>query len=351
MALAALAGSLALAAPASAAPPAISGSDDDAWNAPPSYVVTGDAVGESWQWNLRGPTPLRGGVSRSSPFEVRPEGLRDGAYVLQVRQDNRRGVRPPTETAERRFVVDTVAPRAPELLGPSSAAEGEPVAVAWAGVEARAVVTWSVVSATPAGAEGTPVQGPVDTTAPSVVLTGLPRGAYEVRATQRDRAGNVGPAARLPLTVTAAPPARTPAPPADPAAPPSVAPAAAPPVALPPTTLRLPARNAARLRPGRAATVAGVRPVLRWTPGARGTTFYNVQLFRVRLAAPGRASSSTASLRKVASAFPRVSRMRAPRLARGACYVWRVWPYRGGRYTPRPLGVSHFCVARAPASR
>ena len=56
-------------------------------------------------------------------------------------------------------------------------------------------------------------------------------------------------------------------------------------------------------------------------------------------------------LRKVRSTFPRVNRLRTPRLARGACYVWRVWPYRGGSFTRRPLGVSHFCVSRTRPAR
>ena len=48
------------------------------------------------------------------------------------------------------------------------------------------------------------------------------------------------------------------------------------------------------------------------------------------------------------SVFPRGNRYRLPpgaRLASGACYIWRVWPYARKRFTPRPLGVSNFCVA------
>jgi hypothetical protein len=29
------------------------------------------------------------------------------------------------------------------------------------------------------------------------------------------------------------------------------------------------------------------------------------------------------------------------------CYVWRIWPYRGSKFTPKPLGISNFCVAKA----
>ena len=66
-----------------------------------------------------------------------------------------------------------------------------------------------------------------------------------------------------------------------------------------------------------------VRPTLRWTAGPKGTRTYNVQVFRV---------VDGAKLRKVLSAFPHKQRFVVPRkkaLARGACYVWRVWPFRG----------------------
>ena len=31
----------------------------------------------------------------------------------------------------------------------------------------------------------------------------------------------------------------------------------------------------------------------------------------------------------------------------GTCYVWRVWPYTGTRFTPKPLGFSNYYVAKA----
>jgi hypothetical protein len=55
-------------------------------------------------------------------------------------------------------------------------------------------------------------------------------------------------------------------------------------------------------------------------------------------------------LRKVHSAFPAGTRYALPRhvvLVPGACYAWRVWPFRGDTYTPVPLGVSDFCVRAA----
>lgn len=187
----------------------------------------------------------------------------------------------------------------------------------------------------------------MDTSTASTVITGLAPGGYEVLVTQRDGAGNVSPVSRLPLVVEPAPAIALAPPPAAPL----VAPSAAPPTALARKALRLPARNPARLRPGRAATVRAVRPLLRWRKGPAGTSFYNVQLFRVRPAPAGTATASAVGLRKIASVFPRTTRVRPRALARGGCYVWRVWPYRAGRYTPSPLGVSHFCVSRVTAPR
>ena len=37
-------------------------------------------------------------------------------------------------------------------------------------------------------------------------------------------------------------------------------------------------------------------------------------------------------------------KVRLAGLRPGRCYVWRVWPYIGRRFTSRPLGVSNFCV-------
>ena len=45
--------------------------------------------------------------------------------------------------------------------------------------------------------------------------------------------------------------------------------------------------------------------------------------------------------------------MRAPKkkLRAGTCYVWRVWPYTGQAFTPKPVGVSNFCTASAKVIR
>jgi len=83
--------------------------------------------------------------------------------------------------------------------------------------------------------------------------------------------------------------------------------------------------------------------VLRWSRGPAGTKLYNIQIFRVVRKRIGKAPV----IRKVHSAFPRSRRYRVPKakMRPGACYVWRVWPYLGTRFTSQPLGISNFCIA------
>ena len=100
-----------------------------------------------------------------------------------------------------------------------------------------------------------------------------------------------------------------------------------------------------RLRPRAGLVVRTRTPLLRWKKGPRGTTLYNVQIFRLARGAGGR----QAAIKKVLSAFPRGLAFRVPArtLKPRNCYVWRVWPWRGTRFTQRSLGVSNFCVASA----
>lgn len=357
----ALAATLACAPAAVAATPTISGANGDVWNTPPTYVVTGGASGAYWFWQSSGG---RQAIVAESPFQVTLRRLKDGPHTLTVVQVNKNpalpgpggpGPDPPqNERAVRTFVVDTKAPKPVVLSGPASITAGETLSVAWTGGEKGAVFTWSVVvpgigndddddddEKDDDEAADVQVQGPVDTTTAAASIAGLPPGGYEVLVTQRDVAGNVSPVAALPVAVTPAATVAV-APPGPPAPP-----AAAPPTALPRTVVKLPARNTTRLRPRRAATLRVLRPVLRWNPGPSGTTLYNLQLFRVRTAS-STAAATAVTLRKVKSAFPRTTRFRTARLARGACYVWRVWPYRAGSFTKAPLGVSNFCISRVP---
>ena len=85
--------------------------------------------------------------------------------------------------------------------------------------------------------------------------------------------------------------------------------------------------------------------MLGWQKGPRGTRLYNVQIFKVVKKRAGKAPT----VKKVYSGFPSKRQMRAPKskMQPGACYVWRVWPYTGTKFTPKPLGISNFCVAKA----
>jgi hypothetical protein len=51
--------------------------------------------------------------------------------------------------------------------------------------------------------------------------------------------------------------------------------------------------------------------------------------------------------------FPGKRRYRMPavKIRAGTCYVWRVWPFVGNRFTGAPLGVSNFCVASSKVLR
>jgi hypothetical protein len=95
-----------------------------------------------------------------------------------------------------------------------------------------------------------------------------------------------------------------------------------------------------RLRPRPGKVVPTRRPVLRWTRGPRGTTLYNVQVFRVT-----RTRTGVTRLKKISSTFPRKRQMRTRTLAPSGWYVWRVWPYMRHHFAPRALGVSNFRVA------
>jgi hypothetical protein len=105
----------------------------------------------------------------------------------------------------------------------------------------------------------------------------------------------------------------------------------------------LPRQNARRLKPKAGKTLFSRTPVLRWSRGPRGTKLFNLQIFRVSI---GR-NAKTPKVQKVLSVLPKGKAYRVPkRLTRPkTCYVWRVWPYTGREFTPKPLGVSNYCIA------
>jgi hypothetical protein len=329
----ALVAALAVAAPAIAAPPVISGADGDQWSTAPTYTVTaGTPVVARARFTWRASSGETGS-SDVVPFTVVLDGepFDEGPGSLTVTQRPRGlGL---IESSTRTFVIDRTPPGVVTLSVPATAAAGTEVPVSWSAGEAGARYTLRVRTT-----GGALVQGPSDTSATSARIVPLEPGSYVVGVVQTDAAGNAGAEAVAALSIPAA---------IVPAFAPPVVPAAATPGPSA-TRLRLPSSNPGRLRPRRASRLTARRPVLRWERGPAGTRLYNVQLFRVfptQLTATG-----GPRLRKVTSRFPRIQRMRAPVLARGACYVWRVWPYGRSGFTEKPLGLSNFCVKARVAS-
>ena len=297
---------------AGAAAPRISGSDGDVWNAgspTPTYTITTDAR-SGMEWRLDGGRWER---ERAAVVVLAFRPISDGQHVLRVR-DDRRGSRDDDDDdddreALRRFRVDTAPPRI-EILEPRRGAvyaHGQSVAVRYSCSGAASCT------------------GPVGDGQP--LPTGVPGPAsFAVRAV--DDAGN---AATAQVDYAVAQP-----PPPPPPRPVQILPlAAAPP---PRAALAGPRVRAAPLMsPSAGGRVTTLRPLLRWRRHARAR-LYNVQLFLLE----------DGAARKVLSAFPSGPRLRVPAatLAFGRRYVWRVWPYVGGRYPRRPIGLSFFDVAR-----
>ena len=105
----------------------------------------------------------------------------------------------------------------------------------------------------------------------------------------------------------------------------------------------LPKQNARRLQPKAGKTLFSRTPVLRWTRGPRGTKLFNLQIFKVAIGKNAR----TPKVTKILSVFPKATAYRVPKSKTRpkTCYVWRVWPYTGREFTPKPLGVSNYCIA------
>ena len=222
------------------------------------------------------------------------------------------------ESAEalRTFVVDTTPPAAPLILTrPTFPSVGDAV-FTWTS-EPGAYSRWSVVDRS-----GNAVVSPTDTPVTSATLPSLAEDAYTFGVQQIDAAGNVSPATVEPFTVIA----------------PLVAPAPSNGI----VTL-LPKQNARRLQPKAGKTLFSRTPVLRWTRGPRGTKLFNLQIFKVAIGKNAR----TPKVTKILSVFPKATAYRVPKSKTRpkTCYVWRVWPYTGRAFTPKPLGVSNYCIA------
>ncbi len=284
----------------------------------PTFTWTGTE--ETFLWELTIPgrqNPVRSGGGPAT--ETTLNSLADGDYTFTVSQVTEFGQK--SEAANRSFKVDTTPPAAPAItVRPPFPASGT-ITFGW-NQEPGAFSRWQVI-----GAGGAILIGPTDTPLNSVSIVNLADGAYSFQVLQVDPAGNASATTSEPFTVT------TP-----------LAPGQTGPPRVEPEFL-LPTQNAFRLRPKAGKTLPTRRPVLGWRKGPRGTKLYNVQIFKVVRKRAGAAPT----VKKVYSAFPTTRQMRAPRskMLPGTCYVWRVWPYTGTRFTPKPLGISNFCVAKA----
>ena len=281
----------------------------------PSFNWSGNQPSFNWSVIPSGANnPVQQGSGMSS--QVTLGTLAPGDYTFRVVQVSAAGV----ESAETTypFTLDTTPPAPPVIdTRPINGSKDITPAFSWRG-EVHATYTWRVI-----GAGGSVVRGD-STQDTSLTLAPLTPGPYTFQISQTDRAGNTSSVTAEPFSIIG----------------PSGLQAG--------TKLSLPTTNHRRLKPAKGVTVPTRRPVLRWTVGPRGTTLYNVQLFRVM-----KRSSGKTRVAKVFSTFPRTLQYRVPskRTRPATCYVWRVWPYLGTRFTKQPLGISNFCIANKSVLR
>jgi len=304
---------------AAAPKPAFTGGPSGPTNdATPTFEWTGEGPSFGWEvLSTTGEQAVQSGTTTAKSVTL--AGLADGGYTFKVESINAFGTR--SLTAERSFQVDTVAPPAPVITArPPFPTNSATPAFAWTADETVAAFRYQVI-----GSGGSMAQGPADVPEPNVVLKPLGPGAYSFRVTQIDPAGNVSPPTSDPFAI--------------------VGPSSAVGGSL--SKKSLPTKNAKRLRPRAGALLKTRTPVLQWVRGPKGTKVYNLQLFRVVKRRVGRAPI----VKKVYSGFPKGTQYRLPKakVKPGTCYVWRIWPYLGTRFTPEPLGISNFCVASKKA--
>ncbi len=298
-------------------PPAFTAGPNGPTNvAGPTFAWTGSHPSFVWEVSAAGSD--RAVVSGSGPqTQALLPPLPDGDYTFSVSQVTSFGAR--GVEATRFFQVDTVAPPAPVITArPAFPTTSATPGFAWT-VEPGSYSRWRVV-----GAGGNALQTS-DTPLTSTTVGPLASGAYNFRVAQVDAAGNESASAVEAFSI--------------------VGPAAARRKAA----LSLPKQNAGRLRPRAGKRVLTRRPVLRWRGGPDATA-YNLQVFRVLRT---RTAGATPPVKKIYSVFPTKRRYKMPKakMQPGTCYVWRVWPFVGRRFTGKPLGVSNFCVASKKALR
>jgi hypothetical protein len=298
-------------------PPAFTAGPNGPTNvAGPTFAWSGSHPSFVWEVSVAGTERVV--VSGSGPqTQALLPPLPDGDYTFSVSQVTSFGAR--GVEATRFFQVDTVAPAAPVITArPPFPTTSATPGFAWT-VEPGSYSRWRVV-----GPGGNALQTS-DTPLPSTTVGPLGSGAYNFRVAQVDAAGNESVSAVEAFSIVGPATARRTG-------------------ALP-----LPKQNAGRLRPRAGKTVLTRRPVLRWR-GGPDATVYNLQVFRVLRT---RTAGATPPVKKIYSVFPSKRRYRMPKakIQPGTCYVWRVWPFVGTRFTSKPLGVSNFCIASAKVLR
>ncbi len=300
--------------PNAPAPPTLTSGPEGLTNlASPTFSWTGDQPGFTWEvFAADNDAALQSGTGGATQATAGP--LADGDYTFRVAQVNPFG----DEGAEaaRSFTVDATPPAAPVITGrPPFPTSNPSPTFSWT-MEPGASARWQVLAS-----GGSVVQGS-DTPASSATVSPLANGAYVFRVVQIDAAGNASAATSDPFSITGV---------------------AAAPVKAASLTSLLPLQNAKRLRPKPGRTLATRTPVLQWKKGPKGTKLYNLQLFRVVRKRPNLPPVVT----KVYSAFPRGTQYRVPKSKTrpGTCYIWRIWPYTGKKFTKKPLGISNFCIA------
>jgi multisubunit Na+/H+ antiporter MnhG subunit len=168
------------------APAIDSGPGGPVKSASASFSFSSSESGVTFETNLDG----AGFVATTSPTTY--SGLSEGGHSFAVRAKNAAGTTGPSTS--RSWTVDTIAPAAPTLGGPSG----------------TVVSTSASITITPAESGGS-LQGKLDaaafaTASSPVSLTGLSSAAHTYEARQIDAAGNVGPAASITWTVNASVP-------------------------------------------------------------------------------------------------------------------------------------------------
>jgi hypothetical protein len=276
-------------------------------------VVAWNGTGPTYTWSLfrTGVAAPIAGPTTGTQSSATLGPLTEGSYTFRLNQTNAFARR--SADAEIGFRVDLTPPAAPTVTARPPATSAGPAPVfAWNPAEPGGTFAWQVLS--PGGS----VVQSAQSVSPQITTSPLSSGDYRFVVRQIDEAGNSGAASGAEaFSIVAATSTGT--------------------KSQRSLARRRPSTLTPRhLRPAPGARLKGRRSVLRWSPGPKGTTVYNLQFFRI---------TPAGKIVKMLSVFPRRTQfvLRSGRLKRGQRYIWRVWPYlHGTTIAPRPVGVSFF---------